>query len=108
MQSWKQNRYSALQFGIAPSLKWDPETGKYSSEASRANMYVFCVLSQTKIGDHAGALDMDSWKFRVARSSELPDQRTVAWDRLADPAGAPYGFTDLRGRIEDAAAGIGL
>ena len=92
VQTWKQNRYSALQFGIAPSVKWDPETGKYSNEVSRADIYVFCVLSQTKVGDHAAALDMDNWKFRVARSSELPDQRTVAWDRLADAAGAPCGF----------------
>ena len=108
VQTWKQKRHSALQFGIAPSVKWDPETGKYSNEASRADIYVFCVLSQTKVGDHAAALDMDNWKFRVARSSELPDQRTVAWARLADAAGAPCGFIDLRGRIEDAAAGIGL
>ena len=105
VQTWKQKRYSALQFGIAPSVKWDPETGEYTNEATRADIYVFCVLSQTKIGGHAAALDVDNWLFRVARSSELPNQRTVVWERLADAAGAPCGFKDLRGRIEDAAVG---
>lgn len=108
VQSWAQKRHSALQFGIAPSVKWDAKTGEYSDEALRADVYVFCLLAATGIHEHTAALDTDNWRFRVVPSADLPDQRTIAWTRLSQVAGEPCGFVDLRCRIEAVAARGGL
>ena len=107
VQSWPQKRHSAPRFGIAPSVKWDPETGEYSDDALRADLYVFCLFAATGIHEHTAALDTDSWLFRVVPSADLPDQGTIAWTRLSQVAGEPCGFVDLRCRIEAVAASAG-
>lgn len=104
VQSWAQKRHSALQFGIAPSVKWDPATGEYSDEALRADAYVFCLLGPTGVDEHTAALDTNNWLFRVVPSADLPDQGTIAWSRLSQVAGEPVGYGDLRRRIEAVAA----
>ena len=103
VQSWRQKKYSALQFGIAPSRKWNPETGKYGDEAKRADIYVFCALVETNIGEHLDALDIDNWRFRVVRRDALPDQKSITWARLNKIAGEPRGYEHLRREIEVAA-----
>ena len=107
VQSWKQKKLSALQFGIAPSLKWDAETGEYEEEAARADVYVFCALLGTNIREHVDALDMDNWRFRVVRREALPDQKSITWARVGQIAGEPCGFEDLRREIEVAATWAG-
>ena len=98
VQSWKQTKHSALQFGIAPSRKWNPETGKYGDEADRADIYVFCALVETNIGDHLDVLDIDNWRFRVVRRSALPvRQKSITWTRLGQLPGKPCGFGRLGG-----------
>lgn len=108
VQSWKQTKHSALQFGIAPSRKWNPETGKYGDEADRADIYVFCALVETNIGDHLDVLDIDNWRFRVVRRSALPvRQKSITWTRLGQLPGKPCGFGRLREEIEAAAIRAG-
>lgn len=103
VQSWHQERYSALQFAIAPTLKWNPAEGKYGQFASRADVYVFCALVGTRIKDHAAALNLENWAFQVVKGSELPDKRTISWNALKHAAGDPCGFPDLRQQIESMA-----
>jgi len=103
VQSWHQERYSALQFGIAPTLKWNPGTGKFSDSASRADVYVFCALVGTRIKDHAAALHLDNWEFRVVKGSRLPNRKTISWNALKQAAGNPCRFPDLRQRIKSVA-----
>ena len=103
IQSWKQKKHSALQFGIAPSRKWDPETGKYDDEATRADVYVFCAFLGTNISEHSDALDVDNWRFQVVRREALPPQKSITWAGVGKIAGEPCGFEDLRQQIEVAA-----
>lgn len=108
VQSWKQKKHSALQFGIARSRKWNPETGRYGDKAERADIYVFCALLAANIRDHADALDIDNWRFQVALRATLPSRKSITWARLGQIVGEPCGFEDLRLKIEVAATtGVG-
>ena len=107
VQSWKQKKHSALQFGIAPSRKWNPETGNYDDEATRADVYVFCALLGTNINEHVDALDLDNWRFQVVRREKLPQQKSIGWVGIGKIAGEPCGFRDLRREIEIAATSAG-
>ena len=100
VQSWKQKEYSKLQFDIKPTRKWNPETGKYSSEPCRADIYIFCALVEKSICEHAAALNTDNWRFRVVPEEELPDQETIAWSQLGREA---FGYEQLRQRIVEEA-----
>lgn len=100
VQSWEQKEYSKLQFDIKPTRKWNPETGKYSSEPCRADIYIFCALVEESICEHAAVLNTDNWRFRVV-SKELLDQeflgqKTIPWNRLEQGA---FGYGHLRERI---------
>ena len=103
VQSWKQTKYSSLKFGIAPSKKWKPEIGKYSEEALRADIYVFCALIETNLDHHAATLDTDNWRFCVVPGEALGKQKTIVWNRVKRIASKVCGFDDLGREIEDVA-----
>ena len=84
IQSWKQQRYSPLQFRIAPTHKSDRESGRRSDQPLRADVYVFCAFAATNADTHTVALNADHWRFRVGPGTELPDQDTITWNRLGD------------------------
>ena len=96
VQSWKQQRYSDLQFSIRPTVKWDPRTGSYS-EPCRADIYVFCALVEKNVSEHAAVLNTDNWRFRIMPQDQLPPaQKSIAWSRLEEGA---FGYEYLRQRI---------
>ena len=105
VQSWRQKKYSNLQFDIRPTCKWNPETGKYSDEPGRADIYVFCALVEQTVCEHAAALNTDNWRFRVIEGKQLCDRKTIAWDGLKQFAPKCVGYEDLRQRIEQAHRG---
>ena len=102
VQSWAQRKLSSPQFRIAPTKKWNPETGRNSDEALRADVYVFCLFAATSVDSHAAALNVDHWRFRVAAESELPDQESVSWNRLSRFEAC--GYQDLRRQFSAAVA----
>ena len=97
VQAWRQTSVSNLEFEIRPTVKWDPEAGTYSSKPCRAGIYVFWVLVEKDISEHAAVLNTNNWRFRVIPKEELPDQQTIRWSRLERP---PFGYQHLRQRIE--------
>ena len=101
VQSWAQRKLSSPQFSIAPTRKWNPATGRYGDEG-RADVYVFCLFTPTRVDSHAAALNVDHWQFRVAAEPELPSQRAVGWNRLS--GFQMCGYQDLRGEFEAAVA----
>ena len=84
VQSWKQEKYSNLQFNIRATFKWNPETGKYSNEPCRADLYVFCALVEKKVRDQAAVLNTDKWRFRVVSEGRASRPR----DHNVEPSGA--------------------
>ena len=103
VQSWKQDKYSSIKFGIAPSKKWRPETGKYSEKALRADIYVFCALLKTNLDHHAATLNTDNWCFCVVPRKALGKQKTIVWNRVKQIASKICSFDDLGREIEDVA-----
>ena len=100
VQSWRQEHYSKLTFGIRATSKWD-ESGQ-RLPPSRADVYVFCALTG-EVESHVDALDLDKWEFRVVLGEMLEDRKTIAWRSLAG-MGANCRFVDLARQIKATAA----
>ena len=104
VQSWQQHEHSSPRFGIAPTSKWDADTGEYSDRPLRADIYVFCLFTATNVEAHAAAVNVDDWRFRVVPGSELPGQKTIGWNRLG--AFRTCGYSHLAQEVESVAARI--
>lgn len=86
LQSWHQQRPSVIQFNIAPTKGWSPETNLYDDEARRhADVYVFCLFACRK-QEQANPLDMTQWEFYVLSTKKLdkavPYQKTIRLSSL--------------------------
>ena len=92
--------WDPYDFEAEIDVKWNPETGKYSNEPCRADLYVFCALVEKKVRDQAAVLNTDKWRFRVVPKEELPDQETITWSRLEQ---GEFGYEHLRQRIVEEA-----
>ena len=74
LQTWRQERFSAIQFDIAPKRWWDAETNTYAQDKSRpADVYVFCLFSCKDAGT-ANPLDLKQWEFYVLSTRVLDEQ----------------------------------
>lgn len=77
LQSWAQDKYSAVSFDIRPTQGWNKETNSYSNQARRqANYYVFCLLHQrdkTKLDP----MDTAQWQFYILNSDVLNERCTT-------------------------------
>ena len=103
VQSWRQQKHSTLEFRIAPTLKWNAESGMYGQRPERADIYVFCALVETGIESHRDALDVQNWRFRVALGEMLPDQETIGWRHLGAFATCCE-YKDLAWKVETVAS----
>ena len=62
VQTWYQERYSTISFGIAPHEAWDPKTNKVDRTVRRrADVYVFCVLAH-RDQRSIDPLNADQWE----------------------------------------------
>ncbi len=75
VQSWFQESPSKINFGIAKTRTWSPETNKLDTAACRqADVYVFCLLAHTD-QTTINPLDMNQWEFYVLPTSVLNKQK---------------------------------
>lgn len=86
LQSWEQNKLSAIQFGIQPTFGWDASTNTVSDTQKRqAQVYVFCVLSHQD-ADSVNPMNLEQWDFYVLATEvldrELGSQKTLALSSL--------------------------
>ncbi|WP_294785756.1 hypothetical protein [uncultured Eubacterium sp.] len=71
LQSWDQEKLSALSFGIQPTFGWDSTTNTYSQELTRqSDIYVFCVHKHTD-QDTVNPLDIAQWDFYLLPTKVL-------------------------------------
>jgi hypothetical protein len=71
LQSWHQERLSAITFGCAKRLGWNPITGKQDTVPCRhSDVYVFALLAHQ---DQAtlNPLDVSQWEFYVVPTAWL-------------------------------------
>lgn len=103
LQSWHQDRPSAISFGIAKTYPWDWEKNQYGETQVRsADVYVFCVLAHLN-GQTVKPLDLTQWKFYVLPTrtldTSLGDQKTVSLSRLKELGAEPLDYDQIRNAV---------
>lgn len=63
IQSWAQDRYSPIRFGIQPN----------KAGVRQADVYVFCLLAHRQ-PETINPLDLDQWEFYVLSTAQLDSQ----------------------------------
>ena len=106
LQSWHQDRPSAISFGIAKKRPWDPETNQYGKTRVRsADVYVFCVLAHLD-GQTVNPLELTQWEFYILPTSTLDsslgNQKTVSLPRLKDLGAVALGYDQIRNAVLEA------
>ncbi len=103
LQSWHQDRPSAISFGIAKTYPWDWEKNQYGETQVRsADVYVFCVLAHLN-AQTVKPLDLTQWKFYVLPTrtldTSLGDQKTVSLSRLKELGAEPLDYDQIRNAV---------
>ncbi len=82
LQSWYQEKLSAITFAIASTRAWDSKTNEYSGELKRqADIYIFCLLRH-KDKPTIDPMNLDQWTFYILETSvlneKLENQKSVS------------------------------
>lgn len=104
IQSWYQEKYSSITFGIGKTRVWDERTNVLSDEmVRRADIYVFCLLDH-KVQETIDPLNLSQWTFFILPASvlndKLGDQKTLSLSRLRKLKPVRAGFDDLAEKID--------
>ena len=113
LQSWRQKKYSTIQFGIARTKKaWDSDTGKsqkHDPPKRIADVYVFCLLKH-KDKDTVNPLNTEQWEFYVVPTCRINEKRhcdqKIGLKRLKDLADRPTPYSDLAATVTRVAESI--
>jgi len=74
IQTWDQDKLSAISFGIQPTYGWDSVTNEYAQERQRqSDVYVFCVHKHTD-QETVNPLDISQWDFYVLATRVLNEK----------------------------------
>jgi hypothetical protein len=76
LQSWKQNGFSKIEFGIKPTTVFDSDYSRTNEIKRQADVYVFCVLSH-KDKATVNPLDLSQWDFLVLSTLVLDKEREM-------------------------------
>lgn len=107
IQSWAQDRLSAINFSIRPTYGWDSRTNTYSDECVRqSDVYVFCLLAH-KEQETIDPLDTDQWRFYVlptrVLNEKVPEQKTITLSGIIRLGAEETDFSGLRDAVLTAA-----
>jgi hypothetical protein len=97
LQSWPQEDYSKIIFGISANQMWNQETGKYIAEKKRrSDVYIFCLLKH-KDPATLDPMDLSQWTFYILPTKvldeKLPEAKSISLAGLEklNPVKAIYG-----------------
>ena len=98
IQSWEQEEYSNITFGISPTVG-TTDNPEYDGVKRRwADFYIFCLLNNKDQGT-INPLDLSQWTFFVLRTEILnkhkPEQKTIGLNPLLELKPIECGFSDL-------------
>lgn len=104
LQTWSQKGLSAINFDIAPTRRWDPNTNIYEKESRRqADLYVFALLAHQDKST-LNVMDVSQWEFYLLPTSVLnnrvPNQRQLSLSALKRLEPTFCRFPDLSSCIE--------
>ena len=105
VQSWYQDRPSAIQFSIKKALSWDAATNTFAGTPTRtADVYVFAVLDHQDFRT-LDPLDLDQWRFYAVATVTLEawgeDRKSISLSALRKLA-EPVMFDALRDAVQTA------
>ena len=85
IQSWDQEKYSEIKFGISPTVG-TIDNSKYDGNKRRwTDFYVFCLL-KNKDQTTINPLDLSQWTFFILETKILnkhkPEQKTIGLNSL--------------------------
>ena len=107
LQTWEQETFSSIQFGIKSTYGWSSETNLISNVKKRqADVYVFCVLAH-KDKASVNPLNLEQWEFYSISTQtlgqHLGEQKTLSLSGLLklDPVKASF---DELGNVINAVA----
>ena len=108
VQSWHQEKLSAISFGVKKTLKWDPETNRQGEEPERtADVYVFALLAHQEQST-LDPLNLDQWEFYVLPTCVLNErkrsQHSITLPSLKKLNAGPHGFSGLREAVLQASS----
>lgn len=108
IQSWAQKRVSPINFRIAPTAAWNPDTGQSEAERRRqADVYVFCLLAEQD-PEQLDPLDSSQWRFFVLPTRVLNErcqmQKTLSLSALRALGSSEVDFQHLSQSVRAAAA----
>ena len=107
IQSWHQDKLSAISFGCPKSLAWDPETNRQATVPCRqAEVYVFALLAHQDQGT-LDPFDLSQWEFYVLPTAALDrrerSQHSITLNSLRALHGEPVPYAGLADAIGKAA-----
>ena len=105
LQSWPQEKPSAIAWGISPST-WQQDESAQDQEPP-ADCYVFCVYREKEDRSPSKVLDLKEWEFYVVPTKvireQLSGQKTVVHSRVRSLT-EPVTYPHLRERVDKALA----
>ncbi|MBQ8973089.1 MAG: hypothetical protein IJ074_08435 [Clostridia bacterium] len=106
IQSWAQERPSAIRFSIRPARGWNGATGTYAATALRqSDVYVFCLLANADQST-VDPLDLSQWNFYVLPTKDLNlklgSQKTISLSGILRLGARMVAFGELRKTILEA------
>ena len=107
LQSWKQEKESAITFDIAQKRPWYSETNVMETDMVRsADVYVFSLL-QHRDKSNVDPMDLAQWTFFAVPTLQIHAkfgiQKSISLGPLTDLHGPPFGFAELKARVAQAA-----
>lgn len=103
LQTWEQEKPSAIKFGIQPTYGWENSTGRYKEEPKRqSDVYVFCVHKH-RDPETVDPLDVGQWDFYLMATERLNeragDQKTASLSALIKMGARKCTFDELHQQI---------
>lgn len=102
-QSWSQHTPSAIRFGVAEKLAWDPETNSSGTAPARAaDCYVFCLLHHQEKAS-LDPLDLSQWMFYVLPTAKLAGSgKDISLARVRGLGAVEVDYLGLAAAVEGA------
>ena len=105
IQSWNQEKYSRITFGIGKRVAWNYESNTYDSVPKRhADVYVFALLSHQD-QETINPLQLDQWVFYVLNTNiineKLEEAKTVGISTLERIGAVKCGYNLLKKTLDN-------
>ena len=104
LQSWGQNGFSDIQFGIAPTRALGENTNIYGEAQRQAQIYVFCLLHHQEKST-LDPLNLEQWTFYLLNTQVLNEklgtQKKLAFARLLELSPRSVRWDEIAACVEE-------